>query len=242
MKLSLVIPCYNESANIPLIFKRLRDCLQLRQDIEILLVNNGSTDNSAGVFIQELMEQTDIRFHVVNVPVNQGYGYGILKGLEAATGDVLAWTHADMQTDPADVLKAYDVWRARQPEKLLVKGKRQNRAMLETLFTFGMQVVAGAALGVRFDDINAQPKLFSRAFYEECLRETAPQDFSLDLYVLYQAQKQGYAIATIPVVFAKRRHGEAKGGGSWKTRTKLIRRTFNYIFELRAKLRFQKVH
>ncbi|CEF54255.1 glycosyltransferase family 2 protein [Acetobacter ghanensis] len=234
--LSIVIPCYNEAGNIPLIFRRLRETLGTRQDVEIILVDNGSGDTSPAVFEQEMATHADPRFRVVRVPVNQGYGYGITQGLAAAQGDVLAWTHADMQTDPKDVLTAFDLYQSLPPALRIIKGKRRNRRLLEALFTFGMQCVASAALKVRLDDVNAQPKLFSRAFYERYIRHDAPKDFSLDLYLLYQARRNGYEIVTIPVDFSQRLHGEAKGGGSWKTRIKLIRRTFAYIFELRNAL------
>ncbi|NVN06296.1 glycosyltransferase family 2 protein [Asaia spathodeae] len=233
--LSIVIPCYNEVGNIPLIFSRLRETLNERDDVEIILVNNGSKDASSTVFAQEIAKG-DTRFRVVNIPVNQGYGYGITQGLEAAQGDVLAWTHADMQTDPKDVLTAFDLYRSQPAGQCIVKGKRRNRQLLETVFTFGMQVVVSLVLKVVLDDINAQPKLFSRVFYTSHIRDGAPKDFSLDLYLLYQARKNGLDVLTIPVVFAKRQHGEAKGGGSWKTRLKLIRRTFSYIFQLRRTL------
>lgn len=237
MTLSLVIPCYNEEGNIPLIFNRLRETLGTRQDVEIILVNNGSRDRSADIFASELERAADARFRLANVPVNQGYGYGLLKGLEAASGDVLSWTHADMQTDPGDVLKAYELWLNAGQEKLIVKGARRNRRLMESFFTFGMQMAAFYALGVWMDDINAQPKLFPRSFYESYLRRDPPHDFSLDLYLLYQAKINGYRVAVVPVHFGKRLHGEAKGGGSWRTRIKLIRRTFAYIFQMRCKLR-----
>lgn len=240
--LSIAIPCYNEADNIPLIFRRLRETLGPRNDVEILLVDNGSRDTSAAVFAQEMATHTDTRFRVVSVPVNQGYGYGIIQGLEAAKGDILAWTHADMQTDPKDVLTAFDLYQTLPVGQRIIKGKRRNRRLLEALFTFGMQLVASAALKIRLDDVNAQPKLFSRVFYERYIRNTAPADFSLDLYLLYQARRNNFEIVTIPVDFAKRQHGEAKGGGSWKTRIKLIRRTFAYIFELRRTLRAKEAN
>lgn len=233
--LSVIIPCYNEACNIPLIFTRLQETLCERNDVEIILVNNGSQDTSSAVFAQE-MARGDSRFRVVTVPVNRGYGYGITQGLEAASGDVLAWTHADMQTDPKDVLTAFDLYCSLPSSEYIVKGKRCNRQLLETIFTFGMQIVASWALSVKLGDVNAQPKLFSRNFYNKYIRDGAPKDFSLDLYLLYQARKNGIKIVTVPVVFAKRQHGEAKGGGSWKTRIKLIQRTFFYIFQLRQSL------
>ena len=84
--------------------------------------------------------------------------------------------------------------------------------------------------------VNAQPKLFSRKFYDKHLVKGAPLDFSLDLYLLYWARKFG-RIIEIPVYFEKRIYGEAKGGGSFKTRMKLVKRTFAYIFELKGALK-----
>ena len=238
--LSIAVPCYNESGNIPLIFSRFREVLGTRQDVEVVMVNNGSKDNSAQVFEQELAKAGDSRLRVVNVPVNKGYGYGIMSGLREAKGTVLAWTHADMQTDPKDVLlawEAYDQAKAsNQGKEVFVKGKRRNRAAAEQFFTWGMQVVASIALGTGLDDVNAQPKLFSRAFFETYLATGAPDDFSLDLFALYWAHRKCHLVE-IPVFFNKRMHGEAKGGGSFKTRIKLIKRTWAYIFELGKSLK-----
>lgn len=239
-KLSVIIPAYNEEKNIPLIFSRLKETFGARADVEVILVDNGSKDHSASVIADEMKKTGTGFFKITHVPVNQGYGYGILSGLQDASGDVLAWTHADMQTDPLDVLKAFDLYKSTADQKVIVKGKRKNRRLLETVFTFGMQLVASLALKTALDDINAQPKLFSRSFYERFLQQSAPHDFSLDLYLLYQARRHGYRVLDVPVFFAKRLHGEAKGGGSWKTRIKLIKRTFAYIFELKKKVDSEK--
>lgn len=237
MKLSLVIPCYDESGNIPLILDRLKSIASKYDFVEFILVNNGSRDNSSDVFATELSQLNPQIYKLVNIPVNQGYGYGILQGLETANGDILAWTHADMQTDPADVIKAYNLIQAHPDQKILAKGKRRNRQLLERLFTFGMQIVAYLALHKYMDDINAQPKAFTRSFYNAHVKQGAPNDFSLDLYLLYQAKTNGYKIYDFPVVFADRIHGDAKGGGgSWKNRIKLVRRTWNYIFELKERI------
>lgn len=230
-KLSIVVPCYNESGNIPLIFDAFSAVLAQYSNSEILLVNNGSTDNSEEIFQNELKKYQDKRFKLVQILENKGYGFGILSGLEKATGEILAWTHADMQTNPMDVLAALNLFLKQNNSNLLIKGKRKKRKFAEAFFTFGMQILASLVLKTYIDDINAQPKLFAREFYESW-KKNAPNDFSLDLFVLYQAKKRG-KILTIPVYFKKRIHGEAKGGGSLKTRLKLIKRTFKYIFELK---------
>lgn len=236
VKFSLVVPCYNESANLPLLFARLHEVFEGRADCECVLVDNGSTDDSPEIFAAELKKHEDLNVRVHRVEVNQGYGYGILSGLSACRGEILGWTHADLQTDLKDAVLAYDRYAAATDERRIVKGKRKNRRILEAVFTFGMQIVASLVLKVWLSDINAQPKVFSREFYERFLKENAPNDFSLDLFLLYTVKKEKYRILEIPVYFNKRLHGEAKGGGSWKTRIKLIKRTFAYIFELKRTL------
>ncbi|MBT5953777.1 glycosyltransferase family 2 protein [bacterium] len=230
--LSIVLPCYNESGNIPFIIERFSAILPSDLAVEVILVNNGSSDDSKIIFEQELSKQNDARFKVVDVPVNKGYGHGILEGLKGASGDAFSWTHADMQTDPADVIKAYRVWKESGGESVFVKGKRLNRAWVEAFFTFGMQVFTLFVLRINLNDINAQPKVFGRGFYTDVLKEGAPQDFSLDLYAYYHGKKK-LTLKTIPVYFNKRLHGEAKGGGSFKTRLKLIDRTIRYIWQLK---------
>jgi glycosyltransferase involved in cell wall biosynthesis len=234
MSLSIVIPCYNECQNLQLLVESVVKVVKDRTDIQIILVDNGSIDNS-----YDLMRSLTAGFNffkVIRVEINQGYGFGILQGLAASDGDVLAWTHADLQTDPADVLKAYGLYLEPSSSKVIVKGCRKNRRLAEAFFTYGMQVIASLALRETLSDVNAQPKLFSREFYNNHLIESAPNDFSLDLFLLYQARKHDFLIKELPVFFENRRYGEAKGGGSLCTRLKLIRRTFSYIFQLRKSL------
>jgi glycosyltransferase involved in cell wall biosynthesis len=235
-RLSIVIPCYNEAGNIPHLVSRLREAVGSRPDIEVVLVNNGSKDDSAAVFARELSKPEHAFATLCLVEVNQGYGFGILSGLRAAHGEFLSWTHADMQTDPKDVLLGLDsILKAPDPRRTFLRGRRIGRNPLDAFFTFGMSVIASLALGAKLHDINAQPKLFHRSFFETW--HDAPKDFSLDLYALYKARTEKLLVLEQPVRFAKRLHGEAKGGGTLKGKWKLIKRTFAYIRSLRRELR-----
>src|SRR5689334_10877832 len=103
--LSLIIPCFNEAANLPLLLERCGK-LTAAPDVEIVLVDNGSSDASPQVLRDLLPRYPGCRS--VRVEKNQGYGFGILSGLAAAEGAILGWTHADMQTDPLDALAGLD--------------------------------------------------------------------------------------------------------------------------------------
>ena len=111
--LSVVVPCYNEEKNIPLIFARFSEALHRYKDpktVEIILVNNGSHDRTSECITSEIANSGLTNFRMVTVPVNQGYGFGIVSGLKEASGETLAWTHADMQTDPYDVMRAFELY------------------------------------------------------------------------------------------------------------------------------------
>ena len=235
-KLSIVLPCYNEARNIPLILERFRDVLRDQEDIEVLLVDNGSTDNSLEIFKAELAKSENSFASLFVVEVNKGYGFGIMSGVREATGEVIAWTHADMQTDPRDVIDLYEKHSAQIINcKAYGKGRRINRNILDTFFTWGMSVFSSFQLGIKLDDINGQPKMFHRSFRERLVN--APADFSLDLYLMYKAHERGDELLTIPVSFEKRIHGESKGGGTLKGKYKLIKRTFAYIYQLKREIK-----
>jgi len=232
MKLSIIVPCYNEASNIPLILERFKESIT-RDDIELLLVNNGSTDNS-----QEVMESLIPKnpfARIVNVKVNQGYGYGIISGLRAGNGEYLAWTHADMQTDPHDVIKALDIIEGEaEPEKVFVKGNRKKRPFADIFFTTGMGIFESIYLGTSLMDVNAQPNLFHRSFFE--LWESPPDDFSLDLYAFYMARHKKIKVIRFPVLFTERIHGHSHWNVDWESKMKFIKRTLDFSFKLKKRL------
>lgn len=237
MQLSIVVPCYNEADNLVDLIAAFRAVAGEREDIEVIFVNNGSKDQSAGIFAEQLARPQNAFARVVDVVANEGYGHGILSGLRHAKGEYLAWTHADLQTDPADVVEAWKLLTASpDPKMSLVRGRRKGRPLLDRAFTGGMSLFASLALSSRLRDINAQPKVFHRSFFES-IEAAAPKDFSLDLYWLYRANVRGLKSIEIPVFFHPRLRGEAKGGGSFKLKYKLTKRTARYIFELRRNLR-----
>jgi len=231
-KYSLVIPCYNEAATLPLLVARCRESLSGRR-AEIILVDNGSTDASAETLAALLAGESDIRG--VRVEINQGYGFGILSGLRAARGAVLGWTHADMQTDPADFLKAAAMFdAAAEPERLFVKGRRRGRPIGDEIFTTGMAIFETFLLGKPLIDINAQPTAFHRSFFESW--SLPPHDFSLDLYAYFQAKAAGLRIERFDVVFGERAHGMSRWNINWKAKRKFIERTIDFSFELRRRM------
>ena len=228
MKLSIVIPCYNEEKNIPLILKRFDEIIS-RDDIEVVLVNNGSEDESQKI-LEELLPKYSFA-RTILVPENKGYGYGILQGLKACNGEYIGWTHADMQTDPKDVIKALNIIENSNEKNIFIKGDRKNRPLFDQFFTNGMSIFETVYLGKKLYDINAQPNIFPKTFFDTW--ENPPHDFSFDLYALYLAQAQKLKLIRFDVLFPERMHGTSSWNTGFSSKWKFIKRTIDFSIKLK---------
>jgi polyisoprenyl-phosphate glycosyltransferase len=230
--LSLIIPCYNEASNLPLLINRCVEVLKQREGIEVIIVDNGSIDESSEVLDHLLKNQQSIRR--VKVEINKGYGYGILTGLGVAKGEILGWTHADMQTDLSDVLKGLDFFdNVNNPERIFAKGKRYGRPFFDIFFSVGMAIFETFLMRKMMWDINAQPTMFHRTFFQKW--SSPPNDFSLDLYAYYIAKVSSLEIKRFPVLFGKRAHGTSHWNVSFSAKIRFVKRTLQYSFALQKR-------
>ena len=231
MIFSLVIPCYNESESLPTLIEKCQTIIN--ENIEIILVDNGSSDDTSEIL--KPFEQYNEGLRSTRVEQNIGYGNGILAGLEIAQGEILGWTHADLQTDPTDIIAAYQLYeRSENPSNLFVKGVRTGRPIIDRIFTIGMAIFETIFMRTRMWDINAQPTLMARSLYSDW--RNAPIDFSLDLYAYYQAKTQEAEIQRIPVRFNARTFGKSHWNTGLISRLRFIRRTLSYSWKLRKEI------
>jgi glycosyltransferase involved in cell wall biosynthesis len=229
-KLSIVVPCYNEGETIPHLLRRYAKALEGRDDIEVILVNDGSKDTTKEVL--ESQKPLYPFLSVVHVEPNAGYGNAVTTGLHASTGELIGWTHGDLQTPPEDMLRAltlFEQYKVGRP--LYVKGKRYGRPFFDVVFTFGMSVFESVLFGTVLTDINAQPNVFKREFLKKW--NNPPKDFSLDLYVYLLAKRNGYSVKRFPVHFGKRFAGVSSWNTSWKNKYRFIKRTIDFSLTLR---------
>ena len=231
-KLSIIVPCYNEAENIPLILEKFGAVIK-RPDIEVILVDNNSGDDSQKVLAELLPKY---KFARSLFESDAGYGNAVLAGLRAANGEYIGRTHADMQTDPGDAIKGLEIIeKAGNPQNIYVKGSRRGRPLLNTFFTLGMSIFESLYFGRILNEINAQPNIFHRSFFDSW--QDPPGDFSLDLYVLYTAKIKKLDIVRFPVFFPKRLHGASSWDTGLASKWKFIKRTVNFSVVLKEKLK-----
>ena len=229
---SIVVPCYNEADNLPLLLAGFSAALG-SADIELILVDNGSADGTAALLRAAAADLPFLR--TVSCEKNLGYGGGILAGLKLAKGSFAGWAHGDLQYAPADILAAAESLRPFRTEKVFLKGLRRNRAAAEYFFTAGMSLLSALVLGLPLRDINAQPTFFSRRLFEGWT--DPPADFSLDLYAYADALRRGYRPLRRKVALDRRRHGSSSWNRSLSDRFRLAGRMAAAIFKMRRRLK-----
>ena len=101
-KLSLVLPAYNEAANIEAVVERAMSVLPgVVDDFEVIIVDDGSVDGTAEIIGR--LATADPRVRAVRHEVNRGYGSALTTGFDTATGDQIMFMDADQQFDIADI-------------------------------------------------------------------------------------------------------------------------------------------
>jgi glycosyltransferase involved in cell wall biosynthesis len=229
--LSIVVPCYNEEETVPFLLERYNKVIAGRTDIELIVVNDGSKDNTFEVLKKEKEKYSFL--NIVNVTPNAGYGNAVYTGLKEAKGVYIGWTHGDLQTPPEDTLKALDYIEKSNDAKVYVKGRRYGRPLSDVVFTFGMSIFESLLFRTPLTDINAQPNVFKREFLT--VWQNPPKDFSLDLYVYLLAKNNGYIVKRFPVFFGARFAGVSSWNTSWKNKWKFIKRTISFSLTLAKK-------
>lgn len=228
---SIVVPCYNEAAGL----RALLEGFSLAfagLDAELILVDNGSTDDTSAALAAALPSYPFAR--ALRVPVNRGYGHGILKGLESARGAWVGWTHADLQFDPAGVRTAIKMAGAAAGGKVFIKGLRGSRSAAEKFFTSALALAAGLYLGLPLQDMNGQPTLFGRELLGNF--KAPPGDFCFDMYVYALALRRGCRVERFPVAVRGRRAGRSSWNSGLRSRLCLAARYLGTLPRIKSSI------
>ena len=204
---SLIIPCYNESKNIPNLFNEIKR-LQKKQNFEVIIVNNGSIDNSAVVINKNIDKIKNLK--LVNIKNNLGCGYGIKKGILKSSSENICYTHADSQIKISACIYAYKIY-STFGGGVYVKSKRIGRPFFDIIFTFFMSVYNSILFQEKLLDIHSQPNFFKKP--TKRIIFNAPNDMLIDLYFYVLFKKKGVIIKRFNVAFKKRKFGLGSNEG-----------------------------
>ena len=110
IELSIIVPAYNEEKRItPFLKKLLKFSNDFLKNYEILIVNDGSQDNTKGIVSSLIIN--DSRARIVDYKENKGKGYAVLKGILHSKGDFILFIDADGSTQPKEILRMYQIFK-----------------------------------------------------------------------------------------------------------------------------------
>jgi glycosyltransferase involved in cell wall biosynthesis len=204
--MSLVLPLFNEAEGVERIIAALTEVLdQERIPYQLVLVNNGSTDET-GLILAELAHGNSA-VHVTTVPVNEGYGWGILCGLREATGDIVGFMCADGQVAPRDIAAVYrSLIGGNADLSKVVRVSRQDgfkRYVMSVVYNGLFRFV----FGIKARDINGTPKLMWRTRFAEL--ELTSKDWFIDAELMIGVTRLGFQVSEVEVDFLPRNHGDS---------------------------------
>jgi glycosyltransferase involved in cell wall biosynthesis len=206
MRLSVIIPSYNEEKRLPKTLAAIEEYLKNQNyDYEIIVVNDGSKDNTAQV-VENLKSQIT-NLHLIDNKVNHGKGYVVRQGMLAAQGEYRLFTDADNSTS---IDQVENMWPWFEKGYDIVIGSRDitgakipvpqpwYRRKIGDVFNLMVQVLAGL-WGIW--DTQCGFKGFTAKAAQDIFSKTKIDGFAFDVEVLVLAKKLGYKVKEIPVTW-----------------------------------------
>lgn len=201
--LSIIIPVFNEVESLPALFNELKNEFGNSSHVQIVFVNDGSTDNSQKIIEKAISENSS--WKMVGLYRNYGKSVALQAGIESSSGELIATLDADLQDDPMELIKLID----KSKKYDLVVGWKINRLdplekrIASKIFNFFIRVFSG----LKIKDSNTGIKIFKREVAE-----------SLNLYggrhryIPLLAHQKNFSVAEVAVKHRKREFGESKYG------------------------------
>ncbi|MFC1701113.1 glycosyltransferase family 2 protein [Patescibacteria group bacterium] len=140
LKLSVVIPVYNEKEVLPVIFTRVRSVLNLLNlDYEVIFVNDGSNDDSSEIL--KNFYSTDNRFKMISFSRNFGHQIAVSAGLNFVKGDIVVVMDADLQDPPEVIPDLIEKWKQDYQVVYAIRKRRKENILKKIAYRVYYQLL-----------------------------------------------------------------------------------------------------
>ena len=215
VKLSIIIPCYNEEAGIPHLARRLLPAvenLKKNNEIELLFVDDGSTDNTYKLLLQHFSAAVNVNVKVLKHPQNKNLGAALKTGFAAATGDIVAALDSDCTYDPL-ILESMISLMDAETDIVTVSpyhplGKVSNVPPYRLLLSKGISKIYNLLLSSHLYTYTAMVRVYKKKVPEEV-------HFTSDTFLgvtelMIKSLLQGYRVKEFPAELRVRQFGVSK--------------------------------
>jgi len=201
MKLSVVVPLMNEEENIKYLIKEVDDALK-DIDYELILVDDGSVDNTINEIKKYMNEKTKL------VVLNRNYGQtsAMAAGIEIATGDIIATIDGDLQNDPHDIPMMIEKLNENVDVVAGIREKRKDEPFRKLLSKIANKIIRKIT-GVKITDYGCTLKVFKKD-----VAKNLQLYGELHRFIPILAKMYGAKIIEVPVKHNERKFGKSKYG------------------------------
>lgn len=215
MKLSIIIPVFNEEKTIRKLYERVDEVVIPGVDKEIIIVNDASSDSTAD-FLEKLNPKKKVK--VFTHSVNSGKGAAIHTGIRQATGDYILIQDADLEYNPKDIVKLCEPIIAKKAEVVygtrlsrlphFKKEERTTRFFLHYVGNRFLSLVTSILYGAWITDMETCYKIFPKS----CLKKFKLEGggFNFEPEITAKLLKHGYSIMEIPITTNPRDYSQGK--------------------------------
>jgi len=206
MKLSIIIPVYNEERTVDELLKRVHNARLAGWTKEIIVINDGSSDGTRG-----LLKHWEKKLQIVHKEKNEGKGSAVAIGLARATGDVILIQDADLEYDPKDygiLLEPFN-----DPRINVVYGSRFLGSHLSTMYLYALgnkfvTFITNIFYNTNITDMETGYKVFRRSVIVGIKIQAKRFDFEPEITA--KVLKAGYQIYEVPISYFGRKFSEGK--------------------------------
>ncbi len=205
MTYSIVIPAYNEGQRLRATLEKVLAYVREQGwDAEVIVVNDGSRDNTAEI-VREFAENNSL-VRLVENPSNRGKGYSVRNGMLKARGDIVVFSDADLSSPIEEMPKLLDALALGAD---IAIGSRWLKAELQTrrqslhrqVFGRVFNLLLRIILGLRFKDTQCGFKAFTRRAAQTILPLQRIERWGFDPEILFLARKFGFRVEEVPVLW-----------------------------------------
>lgn len=234
-ELSVFYPCYNEEKNIKKTVDKTVPVLnKIAKKWEIILINDGSKDNTASV-LESIKKEYLPNIKVITHNPNRGYGAALKSGLYNAKYQWITFTDSDGQFDFSEIVNLLDKQQKTQAD--IVIGYYLSRKVSKaTIITSKIwELIVFILFGLRVTDIDCGFKLINKKVIDTIPKLEAERGAFISSEFLIKAKKSGFKIVEIGVHHYPRVEGQATGRN-----IKVILKSFSDLFRLWFKINFHR--
>jgi dolichol-phosphate mannosyltransferase len=212
MKLSVVIPAYNEEGSIEESVRTIHEELAGHGiDHQILVVNDNSRDKTEEILSALSRELPQVEY--INNPGANGFGNAVRMGLDHFSGDCVAVMMGDLSDSPADLVRFYHKMQEGYDcvfgSRFIRGGKTYDYPMLKLMINRLANTIVQVALGLRYNDATNAFKLYRKETVQG-LKPFLAHHFNLTLELPLKAIVRGYSYAVVPNSWTNRKTGISK--------------------------------